>query len=253
MLWYKAWLETRWRFLIGLAVLLVFACGAVFDYPAIARLNASVSAIDAPGSLGRLIREAAETQRTYRGFIWFQWYRQNLVQMWTILAVLLGSGGLLAASSRAALFALSMPASRARVAGVRAATALMELLVLALVPSLLIPLLSPAVGQHYGLGDTAVHSVSLFLAGSVFFSLAFLLSAVFDDLWRPMLITCAVALSQTLVGALVGLPFSGMLRVMSAESYFRSGQVPWVGLGLALTAGLLMLYAAVAVVERRDF
>ena len=253
MLWYKAWLETRWRFLIGLAVLLALACGVVFEYPSIARLNASVSAIDAPGNLGRLIREAAETQHTYRGFIWFQWYRQNLVQMWTILAVLLGSGGLLASSSGGSLFALSMPASRTRIAGVRAATALMELLALALIPSLLIPLLSPAIGQHYGLGDAAVHSVSLFLAGSVFFSLAFLLSAVFDDFWRPMLITCAVALSQTLIGVLVGLPFSGMLRVMSAESYFRAGEVPWVGLGLALTAGLLMLSAAVAVVERRDF
>jgi hypothetical protein len=57
----------------------------------------------------------------------------------------------------------------------------------------------------------------------------------------------------SVVSALVGLPFSGMLRVMSAESYFRAGQVPWVGLGLALTVGLLMLYAAVAILERRDF
>jgi ABC-type phosphate/phosphonate transport system permease subunit len=87
----------------------------------------------------------------------------------------------------------------------------------------------------------------------VFYSLAFLLSAVFDDFWRPMLITCAVALSQTLVGALVGLPFSGVLRVMSAESYFRTGQIPWAGLGVAVTAGLVMLSAAVAIVERRDF
>jgi len=253
MLWYKAWLETRWRFLIGLAVLMVFACGAVLDYPAIARLNASVSTIDAPGNLGRLIREAAETQRTYRGFIWFQWYRQNLVQTWTILAVLLGSGGLMGASSGSALFALSMPVSRTRLAGVRAATALTELLALAVIPSLLIPLLSPAVGEHYGLGETAVHSMSLFLGGSLFFSLAFLLSAVCDDFWRPMLITCAIALSQTLVGALAGLPFSEMLRVMSAESYFRAGQIPWVGLGLAVTTGFLMLYAGIAIVERRDF
>jgi ABC transporter len=131
--------------------------------------------------------------------------------------------------------------------------ALTELLALAVIPSLLIPLLSPAVGEHYGLGETAVHSLSLFLGGSLFFSLAFLLSAVFDDFWRPMLITCAIALSQTLVGALAGLPFSEMLRVMSAESYFRMKQVPWLGLGLAVTTGLLMLSAAVAIVERRDF
>ena len=175
------------------------------------------------------------------------------MQTWTILAVLLGSGGLMGASSGSALFALSMPVSRTRLAGVRAATALIELLALAVIPSLLIPLLSPAVGEHYGLGETAVHSMSLFLGGSLFFSLAFLLSAVFDDFWRPMLITCAIALSQTLVGALAGLPFSEMLRLMSAESYFQAGQIPWVGLGLAVTTGLLMLYAGVAIVERRDF
>ena len=40
---------------------------------------------------------------------------------------------------------------------------------------------------------------------------------------------------------------------MSAESYFQAGQIPWVGLGLAVTTGLLMLYAGVAIVERRDF
>jgi hypothetical protein len=124
--------------------------------------------------------------------------------------------------------------------------------VLALVPSLLIPLLSPAVGEHYAFGDAVVHSVSLFVAGSVFFGLAFVLSAIFDDFWRPMLIACAVALSQMLI-PLAGVPFSGMLPVMSAESYFRTGQVPWVGLAIALTVGLLMIYAAVALVERRDF
>ena len=32
MLWYKSWLETRWRFVIGLA-LLVMAIGAVFTMP----------------------------------------------------------------------------------------------------------------------------------------------------------------------------------------------------------------------------
>ena len=39
-----------------------------------------------------------------------------------------------------------------------------ELLVLAVVPSLLLPLLSPAVGQTYGVGDALVHGVCLFIA-----------------------------------------------------------------------------------------
>src|SRR5260370_15354436 len=33
MLWYKSWLETRWRFLIGLVLLLFSALSTVFTYP----------------------------------------------------------------------------------------------------------------------------------------------------------------------------------------------------------------------------
>ena len=53
--------------------------------------------------------------------------------MWTLFAVLLGTGGLLSqASGGGALFTLSLPVSRNRLLGVRAATGLAELLVLAL-------------------------------------------------------------------------------------------------------------------------
>ena len=38
MLWYKSWLETRWRFLIGLALLMLSACGTVLAYPAVQEL-----------------------------------------------------------------------------------------------------------------------------------------------------------------------------------------------------------------------
>ena len=78
MLWYKAWVESRWRFLIGLGVLLLLACGPVFEYPAVQRLlplarpDSSVT----PGVIGRAIREALEVERDYRGYVWYQWFRQ---------------------------------------------------------------------------------------------------------------------------------------------------------------------------------
>ena len=254
MLWYRSWLETRWRFLGGLVLLILSAAGIVFAYRQFAALLPALPTGDPNTELGRRLQEAAQLAGSYRGYVWSQWFRQNLSNTWTVFAVLLGTGGLLAQTSGgAALFTLSLPVTRRRLAGIRAATGLVELFVLTLIPSLVVPLLSPAVGEQYSLIDVLVHSACFFIAGAVFFSLAFLLSAVFDDFWRPMLIACAVALSQTLIGALAGLPFSEMLRVMSAESYFRTGQVAWVGLGLAVTTGLLMLYAAVAIIERRDF
>ena len=52
MLWYKSWLETRWRFLIGLALLILMACGAVFGYPAVQELMPMAAQSDAKGPLG---------------------------------------------------------------------------------------------------------------------------------------------------------------------------------------------------------
>jgi hypothetical protein len=89
MLWYKAWLETRWRFLIGLAVMTIVACGTVFDYPAVAKLMPYVPSVDAPGPMGQIFKRAIEVQRDYRGFIWWQWFRQNVLQLWTFFAILL--------------------------------------------------------------------------------------------------------------------------------------------------------------------
>ena len=50
MLWYKAWLDTRWRFLLGLALLLVFACGTVVSFPTVQELVRSVSPSEIGGS-----------------------------------------------------------------------------------------------------------------------------------------------------------------------------------------------------------
>src|SRR5712671_7858776 len=107
MLWYKSWLETRWRFLIGLGVLMCSAGGVVLLWPQVVKLMPAVPSLDLSGRLGREIKEAVELDSTYRGYIWSQWFRQNLPQMWTVFAVLLGTGGLLSRSAgSAALYTL---------------------------------------------------------------------------------------------------------------------------------------------------
>ena len=123
MLWYKAWLETRWRFLIGLAVLVCSAVAAVLVYPKVMRLMPLVPARDVGGDMGLRIRELADLARDYRGYVWSQWFRQD--GKWLIFAALLGSGGLLPqASGGAALFTLSLPVSRHRLLAIRAAAGL---------------------------------------------------------------------------------------------------------------------------------
>jgi ABC-2 type transport system permease protein len=255
MLWYKAWLETRWRFLIGLAVMTIVACGTVFDYPAVAKLMPYVPSVDAPGPMGQIFKRAIEVQRDYRGFIWWQWFRQNLLQLWTFFAILLGSGGLLSTSSGgAALFMLSLPISRKRLLEARAGAGLLEALVLAVVPSLVVPLVSPAIGQTYRIADVVAHGVCLFVVGSMFFALAFLLSTVFSDVWRPLLIACGVAI---VIGVcepfLVPSPYYGVFGAMSGEMYFRAGQWPWLALGAGAVATSALLYGSGVRLRRQDF
>ena len=254
MLWYKAWQESRWRFLSGLVLLMVLACGIVFDYPVAAKLMPLASSIDAGDSfVGRAIKQAIEAQRDYRGFVWWQWVRQNLTLTWTLFALLLGSGGLLSdGGGRGPWFTLSLPVSRSRLLAVRAGAGLAELLVLAMVPSLLIPLMSPAIGEAYPVRLAFVYGACMFVAGAAFFSLTLLLSTVFSDFWRPLLLACAFAIVLGSIEQVLWSPY-GIFRVMSAEAYFRTGQLPWAGLMTSAAVSATLLYGAAVNFDQRDF
>ena len=251
MLWYKSWLETRWRFLIGLGMLVCSAVTVVLVYPQVMKLLPTVPT-NLSGPIGQRIREAAELSRSYRGYIWAQWFRQNLSQWGTLFAILLGTAALLVQSG-GDLFTLSLPVSRARLLGVRAATGLAELFAIALIPSLLIPIVSPSIGESFGIGSALLHGVCVFVATSVFFSIALLLSTIFSDAWRPMLITLGIAGGLALIGSALRNPSYSLYSVMSAESLFRSGRLPWAGLLASAAASTAICYAAVANIRRRDF
>ena len=66
MLWYKSWLETRWRFLIGLTLLMLSAAGAVIAYPRVVKLLPLANTVDVSGEIGRRIKEGAERLKEAR-------------------------------------------------------------------------------------------------------------------------------------------------------------------------------------------
>ena len=252
MLWYKWWLETRWRFLIGMAVVACAAAGIVLGWPKIKELMPLASSINVGGEIGRQIREAAELSREYRGYIWAQWCRQNGAQLGTLFAILLGTGGISQRSG--GLFTLSLPISRNRLLATRASIGLAELFLIALAPPLLISLLSPAVDKTYGMGDALIHGACLFIAASAFFSLAFLLSSIFSDFWPPLLIALLIALmiggSEQISPEIAHF---GIFHVMSGETYFRTGELPWQGLLASIAASAALLYGAGLNTGRQDF
>jgi hypothetical protein len=253
MLWYKSWLETRWRFLIGLPLLICSAAGIVLLWPKVADLAPLAAGVRVQGEIGRQLREAVELSSQYRGYVWSQWFRQNMPQMGTLFAVLLGTGGLLSQHS-GALFTLSLPISRKGLVLSRAALGLAELFLLVFVPSLLIPFLSPAVGKSYSIEDTLMQGACMFITASVFFSFSLLLSTVFNDVWRPLMIALSVAVAMALSEQFLRevAPY-GIFRVMRGETWFRTGVVPWPGLLASAATSAAMLYGAAINIARRDF
>jgi hypothetical protein len=125
--------------------------------------------------------------------------------------------------------------------------------VLAILPSLAIPLLAPAIGKSYNAGDALVHALCFFIVASMFFCLALLLSTVFSDPWRPLLIALGLAILIGIADQFFQLPFIGVFRVMSGESWFRDGRLPWLGLLGSVAASALIYYGALLNLTRRDF
>jgi len=253
MLWYKSWLDTRWRFIIGFALCVGGAWLAVFGYPRVTRLIALSPAVDVTTEVGRRLHDIVELSRGFRGYIWVQWFRQSMVQSVTLLAILLGSGGVVTHGG-GELYTLSLPVSREQLLYTRAAVGLTELLLIAFVPSLVIALMSPAIGEHFSVVAALVHATCLFITCAAFFSLALILSTSYSDVWRPLLITAAVGLVLSLAEAVnPTVAQFGVYKLMSGETYFRFGHVPWPGLLVAIAVSSGLIVAAAANVSRRDY
>jgi ABC-type transport system involved in multi-copper enzyme maturation permease subunit len=255
MLWHKAWRETRSRFVIGLLILTVMSGAKVYEYVVTQRalpLAESMLSDADTSPLGAAIREAIEVQREFRGFIWYNTFRDNLTTMGVLFAVLLGCGGLLAESKKgSALFTLSLPVTRKQLLAARFGTGLAQCFAIAVVPPLVIPLLAPAAGQSFSVIDALAHGLCLFFVGALFFSLASFLSTLFSDIWRPLLIAVSLACLAAIVQFAV--PDLGLFKVMSGESYFRNGSLPWIGFVTSAVLASALLYSAAETLERRDF
>jgi hypothetical protein len=250
MLWHKAWIDTRWRFLLGLALLLVLACGSSLSFPRVRDfLGGMEIPVVADEEAAAAFRESLEFMRTFRGYVWSQWFAQSFPGLLTLLAALLGSGSPLVKGGSGALFSLALPVSRGRWIGTRAGVALAELFALGVAPSVVFAALAPVVGEQFALGEALVYGVSAFVGASLFLALAVLLSTAFNDVWRPLLLTCVGAVALAIL-----VPFDyGLFQAMGGHSYFRAGTLAWPELLVSAAATAGLVYAAAARIARRDF
>jgi hypothetical protein len=249
--WYKSWSETRWFFGLGLAFLLANALALYAGYPDdyAQRFPNGALAVGA-GEVRALLHDG----RTY---IWLSWFGTSLVLGLSFVALAVASTGIVKSPEGGAApgvaYALSMPVSRRKLAGVRVTTGILELAAAAIVPTLLVCALAPTQGQSFPIGQGMTHAL-LALAGVVsLYGLFVLLSATLGELAKAVAGGGILLLYGAFTFLTYGVRRHSAFRLMTGDTYFVSGEIPWLGVAASVAVAATLVYASLRIVERRDF
>ena len=249
MLWYKAWTETRWFFRIGLVFLLASALALYAGYPDDYAQRFPNGAIAVGGEQVRALLHDGRT------FIWLSWFGTSLLLGLSFLALALASTGIVKNPEGGAVpgvtYALSMPVSRRKMAGVRMATGLLELAAAALLPTLLVCVLAPTQGQSLPIARLGPTRSSVSGASvSTGYSWSSRRSRRGDQgrSREPSLFLYGMFTFLT-----DGVRKFSVFRLMTGDTYFLRGEIPWLAVIASLAFAATLMYASVRIVERRDF
>jgi ABC-2 type transport system permease protein len=238
MLWYKAWLETRTRFLISLFGILSLC---------------SLSVLHGE-------RQAEPwTPRTYHNYILSDGYGM-LAIMCVLSVTLLMMGGLLREQALgSASFTLSLPVSRRRHMLVRIGLGALQAVVIAIVPAVAMYLIASACSAPFSLFQNLFRLTLLLTGGAVFFAIAILVASLVPGEYTPPVVAFGVLLftSATLGDAKTRL-FSPLAFMIGSEYLDRHsnllvGPIPWIGVVGWLFLAAVLTWLAVYVMEKREF
>lgn len=161
MLLYKAWRESRTRFLLSAVALAIICASFVFFHG------------DASGGIG-------DEPLSYAVYIWRITYKGYLRELFMILTILLGVGGLAREREhRTVGFTLALPVSRWRLLATRTLVGLAEVVLLAALPAIVLPFLSPLIGQAYPPSQAWAFAILWATVGSLIFGMGLLASVLF--------------------------------------------------------------------------
>jgi ABC-type transport system involved in multi-copper enzyme maturation permease subunit len=233
MLVYKAWLETRARFLSGAAILALLTLHTVWGATETIRAY-------------NLTHPARAV--SYGEYVWLQLHSGYGQAVWIFCALLLGHGGLPRERRMGTSgFTLSLPLERSRLLLTRTAVCVLELAALALVPALILSGVSPVVGESYPLQQSLLFVTTTVGGGLVFLGIGSLLPHFFEgEFTGPMVGICVVTAWFSLA-QIPSLQWLNVFHLMSGAGYldegtlFFEGRFPWAGLAASLGCAALLL------------
>jgi len=240
MLWWKAWRETRERFLL---ILLFFALAVVFFY-------------------FQAFRSSTETNTLYL-YHYFYDDRVPLLLFFGLVPPLLASGGLLQEQRQGtAAISLVLPVKRSRLLGIRAVVSALQFVALCLVPAVVIPVLSFAVGTSYPL-SLALHFGLLWIfCGSSLLAVSFLFSSVLAGEYTALTVSVSTILMYyyvtTYTPSLFQLSMASIVvgtntSASGIPSNGLPGAYPWLGLSVIALIAAGLFCAAIQIARWQDF
>ena len=244
MLAYKAWLETRWRFFSALFLLVAISVYTV--------LRANNIIHD---------REMFRHENIlYSQYIWIILFKGYLQTLWILSAVMLGLGGIWREQAiGVAGFTLSLPVTRRRLVLVRTAVGALEMIALALAPSIVIWALSPTTGNSYPLAEAVRHAILYVGGGVIFYCVGILLSYLMQGEFSVPTSAFGLCLVLYILFQVLRLETYNPFDLMSGKHYLDPntfllrGQLPWLPLITFSLGALTTVFISVKVADARDF
>jgi len=249
VLWYKAWLETRSRFLASLSgitsVIVLFVHHAEYVSRPIGPSGANY--------LLALRRNAGEI---------YHFGQLYVIALWILSVILLGMGGLIRERAvGTSSFTLALPVSRRRLACVRIAVGMLEGICLAVVPWAAILVTTRLGGLPLSFSQAAFYLALLVSGGLTYFALSVLISSAIEgEYTAPAIAYGLTVFSGIACGSVDAIrPYADLWRFMSGANHFRegasslAGPFPWAGALASLSVAAILLFASVWLIQNREF
>ena len=245
MLWYKSFREIRVVTLVGILGMAAACVLIVINQQA--------------------MRAHADTQMTYIAYIWKSVYNSIGRDIFVILCIILGSGGLLQERAHGTSgFTLALPVSRRRIIFTRAMIGYFGVLAIAAVPIAVVPFVSRYMGEQYPIGQNIGFFFLWAGCGAVFYGLTFLLAHWIEGEYLSVLIAVP---SLMLYGALLNLPWLSQLRMLNIFDILNGEEMPylnetqhllvaplpWLALGVMVAVSAVLITFAARRIEPLDF
>ncbi|MDQ6678190.1 MAG: hypothetical protein M3Z09_12945 [Acidobacteriota bacterium] len=238
MLWYKAWLETRARFLISLFGILALCSRFVFH--------------------------GNQQALPYTGTGWYYGVLHSghalLATLWILAVTLLMMGGLLREKAvGASSFTLALPVSRARLMAIRVSTGLIQAMLLVIVPWSAMFLVGAVTGKTHSVSQAFFHIVLLASGGLLFFAIALLVSSLVEGEYTAPIVSygivmaIAVAFNDASLRAYSPWGFITGAAYFDRDTALLTGSIPWTSVTVYVLLAAVLIAVSVKVIQWREF